>query len=164
MKKRTGKLASMFASSLILPNRFRSKVLNLWGLQIGKSEIRAKCYFDSSNITIGDNSFVNYNCQFHTGVQGSKIMIGENVFLGMNVTMICVSHEIGGPEQRAGKNQYADITIENGVWCGANVTILPGVTIGSGSIIAAGSVITKDVEPNSLYAGNPAVLKRKLND
>lgn len=80
----------------------------------------------------------------------------------MNVCFICVNHVIGDSKQRAGKNVYSDINVGTGVWIGAKVTVLPGVTIGNGCVIAAGSVVTFDCEDNCLYAGNPARKKRLL--
>jgi len=73
-----------------------------------------------------------------------------------------VNHVIRDSKQRAGKNVYSDINVGTGVWIGAKVTVLPGVTIGNGCVIAAGSVVTFDCEDNCLYAGNPARKKRLL--
>jgi maltose O-acetyltransferase len=71
--------------------------------------------------------------------------------------MFCTStHEIGSRERRGGKSISIPIKVGNGCWIGARSMILPGVTIGDGCIIAAGSVVTKDCEPNGLYAGTPA--------
>ena len=76
--------------------------------------------------------------------------------------MCCVSHEIGREELRAGNAKSGDIIIEDGSWIGIGAIILPGVTIGKGSIIAAGSVVKENVEPNSLVGGVPAKLIRYL--
>ncbi|WP_060664555.1 DapH/DapD/GlmU-related protein [Bacillus sp. CHD6a] len=74
----------------------------------------------------------------------------------MEVLFCTSTHEFGTCERRAGKPYGKPIKIGNGCWVGARVTILPGVTIGDGCIIAAGSVVTKDCESNSLYSGVPA--------
>lgn len=147
----------------ILPVKFRTKLLNLYK-NINAKEIRDKCYFNSPNVKIGKGTFINRECKFYSSYcDDSKILIEENCYLGMNVSMITISHEIGNSKQRAGKNTYKGITIGNGCWIGANVTILGGVKIGDGCVIGAGSVVTKDCKPNTLYAGVPAKEIRTLD-
>jgi maltose O-acetyltransferase len=75
---------------------------------------------------------------------------------------VTLSHAVGGPEQRAGERETAAVTIGRGAWLGAGVVVLPGVTVGDGCVVAAGSVVTRDLEPNALYAGVPAVKKSDL--
>ena len=82
--------------------------------------------------------------------------------IAYKVTFITSTHEIADRIRRAGKPISEEITVGDGTWIGANVTILPGVNIGSGVIIAAGSVVVHDCEDNSIYAGNPAKLIKKL--
>ena len=86
----------------------------------------------------------------------SIISIGQNSWIGCNVSFICITHLMGDMKQRAGKSVFLPITIGDGVWVGADVTILPGVSIADGCMIAAGAVVVKDTMPNGLYAGNPA--------
>lgn len=145
-----------FSNSLFYPR---------FGLHTGHNvEIRNCVFFDKpENVYIGDDSFINRGCEFHIGASDTaKIKIGKNCFLGMNVSLICVSHEIGTSTKRAADNFYQDVTIGDGCWIGANSTILPGVTIGNGTIIAAGSLVCKDVIPNTLSGGVPARLIRYL--
>lgn len=81
----------------------------------------------------------------------------------MGVSLITHTHEIGDSHRRASpKTIYKSIRIEEGCWLGANVIVLPGVTIGKGTIIAAGAVVIRDCEPNSLYAGVLAKLIKRL--
>nr|WP_243895920.1 acyltransferase [Paenibacillus sp. F411] len=76
--------------------------------------------------------------------------------------MFCTdTHEIGTSDERGGERKLLPIKVDDGCWIGARVTILPGVTVGQGCIIAAGAVVTKDCEPNGLYAGVPA---RRIKD
>lgn len=82
--------------------------------------------------------------------------------IAYKVTFITSTYEIADRERRAGKPISEEITVGDGTWIGANVTILPGVNIGSGVIIAAGSVVVYDCEDNSIYAGNPAKLIKKF--
>ena len=112
-------------------------------------------------IEIGDNSFVGHECLL-IAADGSRIRIGNNVDLGPRCTVVTGTHAIGGPEHRAGPGEARDITIEDGVWAGAGVTILAGVRVGRGSILAAGAVVSKDVEPDVLCGGNPARVMRPL--
>jgi len=63
---------------------------------------------------------------------------------------------------RAGETEYLDINIGKGCWICANVLILPGVTIGEGTVVAAGAVVTSDLEPDCLYAGVPALKIKQL--
>lgn len=78
--------------------------------------------------------------------------------------MVTDSHEIGNEEKRAGTPYFPKISIGDGCWIGANSTILGGVNIGKGTIIGAGSLVNKDCEPNSLYAGVPAKLIKRINE
>lgn len=93
-----------------------------------------------------------------------KIEIGENSTLAYGV-MILTSANPNGPHNKLSKlypKMSAPVIIGKDVWVGANATILPGVSIGEFSIIAAGSVVTKDVPSGVLVAGNPAIIKKKL--
>ena len=150
-------------NSYLIPNRVRVMLYKYMGLEIQTNRVRPKCFFNSERVSIGENSFVNYFCQFHSSVkpQGT-IKIGENCYIGMNTNICTITHEHGNEHQRAGKNTFHPIIIGDGVWIGANSLILPGVTIGSGCIIAAGSVVVKDCECNCLYAGNPATKIKNL--
>lgn len=117
-------------------------------------------------VKIGNNTLINRNCQFHIGGKypSAKCIIEDNVYVGMNTTFVCVSHEIGTKNQRAGKNIFSDIYVGRGTWIGVNVTVLPGVTIGQGCVIAAGAVATSDCDDNYLYAGVSAKKKRFLGE
>lgn len=110
------------------------------------------------NIQLGKNVFINAGCKFQD--QGG-IYIGDDVLIGHNVVMATLNHD-ENPEKRANLIA-APINIGDKVWIGSNATILPGVTIGDGAIIAAGAVVTKDVEEKSIVAGVPAKFIRKVN-
>ena len=119
-----------------------------------KTELCAKTKLP---ISIGNGTFLNQQC-----IIRPNTYVGNNVDLGPRVMLISDTHEKGTSSRRAGKSIFLPIKIEEGCWIGANATILGGVTIGEGCIIGAGSLVNKDCEPNSLYAGVPAKLIRKL--
>lgn len=91
----------------------------------------------------------------------ANVTIGNYCNIGAFVRIISDTHAIGGTQRRAGAVSFEPITIGNGVFIGASVTILGGVTIGDSAVIAAGSLVNKDVPPNTVYGGVPA---RKLRD
>jgi len=116
------------------------------------------------NIAIGDRTFINASCTIVDAPKESqkKIHIGNDCLLGPNVQLLAVSHDME-PDTRLAKHNYADdIIIGNNVWIGGGVIVLSGVTIGDHSVIGAGSVVTKDIENNCFYAGNPAIKVREL--
>ncbi len=142
---------------------FRMFLYKLAGIKIGKDvRINSKCFFSTSKITIGDESFINRFCQVHDGLMGGTLFLGKNCFVSFNVVFCLISHEIGTSNQRAGKRVSGDIYVEDGTWIGANSTIMPNVNIGKGCIIAAGSLVNKDCKDNCMYAGVPAKLIREL--
>jgi maltose O-acetyltransferase len=112
------------------------------------------------NLTIGSSTLVGIGVYFD---MAGPICIGDWVTLGPQIMFITGAHEVLGAHQRAGAMQPKPITVGNGVWIGARALILPGVSISDGAVIAAGAVVTKDVPPNALVAGVPAVVKRILD-
>ena len=109
------------------------------------------------NITIGKNVFINRCCNFQD--QGG-ITIEDGVLIGHNVVLATINHEMN-PAKRSSM-EMAPIHICKNVWVGSNATILPGVTVGDGSVIAAGAVVTKDVPPGVVVGGIPAKILRKI--
>lgn len=108
------------------------------------------------NTVFGERVFINSGCRFQD--QGG-ITIGDDAFIGHNVVLATLNHDID-PDKRA-TTAPRPIVIGTKVWVGANATILPGVRVGDGSIVAAGAVVTQDVPPNVVVAGVPA---RKIRD
>ena len=110
------------------------------------------------NITVGKNVFINACCHFQD--QGG-ITLGDNCLVGHNVVFATLNHGFV-PEERQSMLP-APIVVGRNVWIGSNSTILQGVTIGDNSIIAAGSVVTKDVPANAIVAGVPARFIRSIS-
>ena len=111
-----------------------------------------------ANTRVGTRVFINQNCTLY---DLGGVDIGDDVMIGPNVSLITSGHPIA-PSQRRAAVTAAPIVIGKNVWIAAGVTIIGGVTIGENSVIAAGSVVTKDVPPNSLAGGNPAHLIRSI--
>ena len=109
------------------------------------------------NIYICDNVFINYDCLF---LDSDIIFIEENVAIGPHVDIYTISHFSNweGKFDSSRKPVY----IKKNSWVGGHSTILPGIVIGEGSIVGAGSVVTNSIEPYTLYAGNPAIKKKDL--
>ena len=116
------------------------------------------------NIAIGDRTYLNANCTIIDVAKEarSRVQIGADCLIGPNVQLLAVSHDIE-PNTRLMKHNYADdINIGNNVWLGGGVIVLAGVSIGDNCVVGAGSVVTKNTEENSFYAGNPAIKVRAL--
>lgn len=111
------------------------------------------------NTTVGNNFFLNTNGKL---MDSGKITIGDNVFIAPNVCVITEEHAMDVEQRAAGLEYTHPVTIGDNVWICAGVIVLPGVTIGSNSVIGAGSVVTKDIPPNSLAVGNPCQVIRTL--
>ena len=109
------------------------------------------------NIHLGKNVFINAGCRFQD--QGG-IYIGDGTFIGHNVILATLNHDLN-PNTRA--DMYPKpIHIGKKVWIGSGAIVLPGVSIGDNSVIAAGSVVTKNVPENVVYGGNPAKFIKKI--
>jgi maltose O-acetyltransferase len=154
-------IVNCLASSFFTVKQVRQRLYQIVGLDIKTKDIKNKVFFFSKHIKIGKGSIVNSFTKMYSA-RGGEIIIGENCGIGMNCLLIAHTHKMGSQEQRVGKDEFRPIVIKNGCWLGGNVTVLPGVTIGEGCVIASGSVVIKDCKPNSLYAGNPAVWKKDL--
>jgi maltose O-acetyltransferase len=105
------------------------------------------------NLKLGKRALINSNCMF---LDSNRIILGDYVMIGPNVTIITPDHSRDPRSRRAVGTVSRPVVIEDDAWIGAGSIILPGVTIGKGSIVGAGSVVTKDVEPGTTVAGNPA--------
>src|SRR6185437_14368498 len=112
--------------------------------------------FHSADFAIGAGSRINDWCWFENV---ARIELGHGVGVGAHTVIITSTHDIGPSHTRATGWSYLPVTLEDGCWIGARSTILPGVTVGRGAVVAAGAVVNKDLEPNHLYGGVPA---RKL--
>ena len=157
----------LFIIFLHLPifKRYSRKWYELLGVQfLGKDQ-----HFSSSctivgkynNLILHNNSEINSNCFL---LVKDRVEIGENSTLAYGVSVI-TSANPNGPKNKLAQlypKMTAPVIIGDDVWVGANAMLLPGVTIGNMSVVAAGAVVTKDVPSGVLVAGNPAIIKKKL--
>ncbi|KJY78304.1 sugar O-acetyltransferase [Vibrio nigripulchritudo] len=111
-------------------------------------------------ISIGDGSFINMGV---TMLDNAPIYIGNNVLIGPSAQLYTPTHSLDHRLRKRWEIQCLPITIEDDVWIGGNSVICQGVTIGARSVVAAGSVVTKDVEPDTLVGGVPAKKIKSLN-
>lgn len=146
-------------ASPAIPSRFRWRLLRLVGLRVSRSTIAPGTFFGSRRVQIGERAFINHRCFFDAG---AWITVEEDVDIAMGCYFITSTHAPDQLHKQAGTARSSPIRIGRGTWVGANVTVLPGVSIGPMSVIAAGSVVTEDLRGGALYAGAPAKYKKKL--
>jgi acetyltransferase-like isoleucine patch superfamily enzyme len=111
-------------------------------------------------IRVGRRVFVNQNCTFY---DLGGLDIADDVMIGPNVSIITMGHPLE-PSKRRAATIGKPIVVEKGVWIAAGAIIIDGVTVGAHSVVAAGSVVTKDVPANSLVGGNPARVIRSIGE
>lgn len=111
------------------------------------------------NIKVGNYFFSNYGL---TILDVAPVTIGDNVMFGPNVSLFTAGHPLHPVSRNSGYEYGLPITIGNNVWLGGNVTVVPNVTIGDNTVIAAGSVVTKDIPANVIAAGNPCRVLREI--
>lgn len=141
--------------------RLRTSILRLAGLSIGRGTVIGGPLnvVGGGRLEIGRKCWINGGC--HIDVT-ADVTLGYGVALAQGVFLITETHEIGGPRRRAGKTYAKPISIGDGCWLGARSVVLPGVTIGAGSIVGAGAVVTDDLPANVVAAGVPARSIRSL--
>lgn len=143
------------------PDEVRGLLSELFGYRVPESlRVYPPFYTDfGRNITVGRDVFINACCHFqdHGGVT-----IGDGCQIGHNVVFATLNHGLS-PEDR--QNTYpVPIVLGRNVWVGSNATILQGVIIGDNAVIAAGAVVTKDVEPATIVGGVPAKVIRRIGE
>lgn len=142
------------------PERVRALLSELTGTRVDDSVAAfPPLYSDfGKNLRLGKRVFINSGCKFQD--QGG-VTIGDDCLIGHNAVMATLNHELD-PTRRADMIP-APIVIGRNVWIGANCTILAGVAIGENSVVAAASVVTKDVPANTVVVGSPARVVRTLD-
>jgi acetyltransferase-like isoleucine patch superfamily enzyme len=157
----TNLINALLADDYVTCRFIRPALLRVLGVSIGRgTQIASGSQVLGRSLRLGKGCYVARDCYFDcTG----EITIGDRVTVGHGVTFVTAEHRIGPSRCRGGAGVVGrDIKVMDGAWLGANVTLLPGVTIGRGAVVGAGSVVTRDVAPNDLAAGVPAKAIRQL--
>jgi acetyltransferase-like isoleucine patch superfamily enzyme len=143
--------------------RARNKLITKIIGQIGKSFLIEQPFMCDYgyNIEIGENFCSNHNLLI---LDSAKVTIGDNVLIGPNCSFYTSTHPINYKERKLGTELAKPIKIGNNVWLGGNVVVLAGVSIGDNSVIGAGSVVSKDIPPNTVAVGNPCRVIKNIND
>jgi acetyltransferase-like isoleucine patch superfamily enzyme len=146
----------------VVGRALRRGILRLAGAPLRRSaHVMGGTYFSRpANLRVGERCLVNRGCYLDLH---DTITLGDDVVIGHGTAVITSRHRLGPEERRAGGVEGVPVTISSGSWVGANVTILPGVTVGRGAVVAAGAVVTSNVPANSVVAGVPARVVRRLD-
>ena len=146
----------------IIGNKFRGEIVKAFMHKCGENlNIYPHVHIENiQNLKCGDNVYFNRNTWINAY---GGITIGNNVLIGPSVIIHSANHKIPTKKDQilGSGHQKNPVIIGNDIWIGANALILPGVRIGDGCVIGAGSVVTKNVEPYSIVGGNPA---KKIRD
>lgn len=148
----------------LLPYPVRISAFRFLLGDVGKAPlIDYRTYFRyPSKITLGDNVAINRGCEFYAAyrAKGGTITIGNNVVLGPHVKVFAAGHDYSTTDL---VDTAGPVVIKDFVWVGGNTTILPGVIVGEGAVIGAGSVVTRDIPPYTIAIGNPCrVIKSRI--
>lgn len=143
------------------PDEVRQLFSRLTGTQVDASFwLLPPFYTDfGRNIKVGKNVFINHCCEF---MDRGGITLEDKVLIGPKVNLITINHPVKPSERRA--TYCAPIIIRKNAWIGAAVSVMPGVTIGENSIVAANAVVTRDVPPNTIVGGVPAKVIKTIED
>jgi acetyltransferase-like isoleucine patch superfamily enzyme len=139
------------------------KVRQLWGEISGtpldpSTMIQIPIYINIGKFTcIGKNVYINHLCSF---LDMGTITIGDNVLIGPKVNILSEEHPVDPVERKS--LMVRPVVIKSGSWIGAGATILPGVTVGENSVVAAGAVVNKDVPDNTIVGGIPAKVIKNI--
>lgn len=161
MRKKAQQLINLFNATTDEEIPYRTQLLtDLFNRVAGDIYIQPTLRVDyGRNITIGNHFYANFDCLM---IDVAAITIGDNVMFGPRVCLYTAGHPIDSIVRNSGLEFGTPITIGNNVWVGGSAVVNPGVTIGDNTVIGSGSVVTKDIPANTIAAGNPCRVIRKI--
>lgn len=158
------KLQALVMASALLPRRnagtARARLYRLAGFRIGeRTQVEGNLRITGDlglflNLIVGADCMIDTDCALDLE---ERITLGDHVTVGPGAMILTSTHELSSKERRAGPVVRNPVTVGNGAWLGARSIILPGLTIGEGSIVNPGSVVNKDVTAHTRVGGSPAV-------
>ncbi len=160
-REKAKELCRMYNQKKYNEDKEKEEILKVLFKSKGKNtKIEPNFYCDYGyNIILGDNFYANHNLVI---LDCAEVKIGNNVYFGPNCGIYTAGHPLDFKQRNEGLEYAKPIKIGNNVWIGGNVVILPGVTIGDNSVIGAGSIVTKDIQENTVAVGNPCKEIKKL--
>ena len=154
---------SCYDYNILRPRQVQERediIRSLFGKTGARFLIEQPFYCDYGyNVEIGENFYMNFNCVI---LDEAKVIFGNNVFIAPSCGFYTAGHPFDVDQRNAGLEYARPIVVGNNVWIGAGVHVLPGVTIGDNCVIGVGSVVNKDIPSDTLAAGNPCRVIRKL--
>jgi len=161
LRERARQITGAYNSTRPAERDVRRALLNrLLGKMGPRIEIEPPFRCDyGTNIILGDNFYANFGCVL---LDVAEIRIGDNVLLAPNVQIYTAYHPLDVKTRVAMLELGTPITIGHNVWIGGGAILLPGISIGDNTVIGAGGVVTRDVPPNVIAAGNPCRVLREL--
>ena len=143
-------------------DRQKELLAKILGSIKGNIVVTAPFYCDYGiNISVGDNFYTNHNVII---LDGAPVTFGDNVFIAPDCVFSTAGHPLDADQRNKGLEIALPITVGDNVWIGTQVSVLPGVTIGSNTVIGAGSVVNRDIPDGVIAAGNPCKVIRKITD
>lgn len=151
------------AGGVWVPRAVRVLLYRAMGIRALGANIAPGSRFTGTDVVIGRGTFVNTGALVDVGRQGS-VRIGERCNLGPQVALLGQTHEVEGDGRYRRRSEHRPVVVGDDVWLGARSTVLPGVTVGDGCIVAAGAVVSRDIGPGGVWAGVPARRVERASD
>ncbi len=161
-RERAADLARRYNATTATEREHRTALLrDLFGSVEGDATVEPPFRCDYGyNVAVGDGFFANYGCVF---LDANAIEFGERCLLGPGVHVYTPTHPIDPAERATGTERGHPVTVGDDVWIGGRAVLNPGVTVGDGSVIASGAVVTDDVPARTVAGGNPARVIREID-
>ncbi|MBN2044955.1 MAG: sugar O-acetyltransferase [Anaerolineales bacterium] len=159
IRQNTKKLLHRFNTAEDLATR--QNILKQLAAQVGTNAMIEPPFYCSygQHTYLGNNAYLNAMCAI---VDNNEVRIGNHVMVGPHVQIYTAAHDLQAQPRNEGWEVAKAIVIADNVWIGGGAILLPGVTVGLNAVVGAGAVVTKDVPPNTVVAGNPARAIREI--